>query len=68
MFFMVNLKNVNITGEVSQKLTFQEMLKILHGDSTALKIKLVSIWPSKKSHWSLLILQFFTMRPPEEII
>ena len=68
MFFIAHFKIIDISLEVSQKSTFQEMLKITHEASTALKIKMASIWPFKKSHWSLLILLFLTMRPPEDLI
>ena len=61
-------KSVEITVEVSQKSAFQEMLKITHEDSKLLKIKMASIWPSKKSRWSLLMLIFLTMRPPEDLL
>ena len=65
MSFSLGFKIIEITVELSQNSTFQEMLKITHEDSTLPKIKMASIWPFKKSHWSLLILLFLTMRPPD---
>ena len=50
MFPSCNFKIIDISLEVSQKTTFQEMLKITHEDSPALKIKMASIWPFKKAN------------------
>ena len=64
----LTFKIIEITVEVSQKSTLQEMLKITREDSTQLKSKIAYIWPVKKSFWSLLILLFLTMRPPKDFI
>ena len=68
MFFIVHFKIIDISLEVSQNMTFQELLKTVHLHLNLPMINIASIWPFKKPSKTMIILHILLRRPPEELI
>ena len=64
MLLIVHFKIIDISLEVSQKSTFRKRWKTANSQWSLPMINMASIWPLKKSHWSLLILIISPQRPP----
>ena len=65
MSFLRGFKIIDITVEVSQKSTFQELLKTANLRSSLRNTSTASIWPHKKPSKTLIILHISLKRPPD---
>ena len=68
MLFIVHFKIVDISLEVSQKSTFQELLKTANSHPSLPNTSIASIQPLKKPSKTLIILNISLKSPPEDFI